>query len=51
MLVTRLRPIGEGCEDLDQHMIAAKAKGRCPRRHARGGASELVGDEIVVAAA
>ena len=45
MRVTRLRTIGEGCEDLDQHMIAAKAEGRRRRRHARGGAPELVGDD------
>lgn len=42
MLVTRLRPIGEGCEDLDQHMIAAKAESGRRHRYARGGANAWV---------
>src|SRR5215510_4263961 len=44
-LVTRLRPISDGYEYLDQDMIAAKAEGGCGRRHARGGPPELMGDD------
>ena len=38
-----VRPIDEGGEDLDHHVVAAEAKGCCLRRYARGGAFELVG--------
>src|SRR5262249_20128397 len=38
----RPRPIGEGCEDLDQDMITAKAEGGRRRRYARGGTPELM---------
>src|ERR1700730_1203251 len=39
-----VRPIGEGGEDLDEHMVAAKAEGRRLCGHSRGGALELVGE-------
>jgi hypothetical protein len=37
-----LRPIDEGGEDLDQHMVAAEAEGRCLGRHARRRPFKLV---------
>jgi hypothetical protein len=45
MPVTRLRAIGKGREDLDQHVITAKAEGRRRRRHTRSGAPKLVGND------
>lgn len=36
-----VRMIGEGCEDLDEHVFAAKSERRCHSRHARCGASKL----------
>ena len=45
LLLFLVRPINEGGEDLDQHVVAAEAKGCCLRRYARGGAFELVREE------
>src|SRR5215469_18775659 len=41
LLLFLVRPIDEGGEDLDEHVVAAEAKGCCLRRYARGGASGL----------
>ena len=38
-----VRPIGEGGEDLDEHVVAAKAEGRRRRLYSRGGAPAFVG--------
>src|SRR5215471_20507233 len=43
LLLFLVRPIDEGGEDLDQHVVAAEAKGCCLRRYARGDAFELLG--------
>src|SRR5262249_13460366 len=44
-LLLLIRSIGKRCKDLDQHMIAAQAEGRCLFRYPRGGAPELVGED------
>src|SRR6516165_158648 len=45
LLLFLVGAIDEGGEDLDQHVVTAEAEGRRLRRYARGGASELVGEE------
>ena len=45
LLLFLVRPIGEGGEDLDHHVVAAKAKGCCVRRYKRGDAFELMGED------
>jgi len=45
LLLFLVRPIDEGGEDLDQHVVAAETKGCCLHRYALGGAFELVGEE------
>src|SRR5215471_14309233 len=45
LLLFLVRAIDERGEDLDQHVVAAKAKGCRLRRYARGGAFELMREE------
>src|SRR6516164_1460034 len=45
LLLFLVRPIDEGGEDFDQHVVAAEAKGCCLRRYARGGALKLVRED------
>jgi len=45
LLLELVRAIGEHGENFDEHMVAAKAEGRRPRRHSRGSAPEFVGEE------
>jgi hypothetical protein len=45
LLLFFVRPIDEGGEDLDQHVVTAQAEGRRLCRYARGGASELVRED------
>src|SRR6516165_9396665 len=45
LLLFLVRPIDEGGDDLDQHVVTAEAKGRRLCRYARGGAFELVRED------
>lgn len=47
-LLFLVRPIDKGGEDLDQHVVAAEAKGCCLRPYARGGAFEFVREDGAV---
>src|SRR6516165_6535397 len=44
-LLFLVRPVDEGGDDFDQHVVASQAEGRRPSRYARGGASELVRED------